>query len=140
MSNPDHDDQPATSGVQGQLDGLLKEMKEMAVSITMLIKAITPQNYNAVTQSDTDDVMDPQTVPNNDPKRARDTEEEKEGDGCLDHGIEASTYPIQEPLAPSLIWPLRLKKPIDNQNPRSFGPKKVFQRTAPRGRGQWTIC
>ena len=32
-----------TSEVQGQLDGLSKEIKEMAASIATLVKAITPQ-------------------------------------------------------------------------------------------------
>ena len=42
----DDNNQPlpiTTSEVQGQLDGLSKEMKEMAASVAMLVKAITPR-------------------------------------------------------------------------------------------------
>ena len=74
------DDQPSpitTSGeVQGQLDGLSKELKELAASIAMLVKAITPKDNAAAAQSGSDGIMDPQTVPEDvtDPRRAQDTE------------------------------------------------------------------
>ena len=45
-----------TSEVHGQLNELLKEMKEMAASITMLVETITPKD-NA--QSGSDDIMVP---------------------------------------------------------------------------------
>ena len=55
------DDQPPpimTSEVQGQFDGMSKEMKKMAASITTLVKAITPKD-NATAQSGSDGIMDP---------------------------------------------------------------------------------
>ena len=69
------DDQPPlimTSEVQGQLDGLSKEIKEMAAFIATLVKA-TPPKDNAATQSGSDGIMDPQMVPDNvtDPRRYR---------------------------------------------------------------------
>ena len=45
------DDQPPrimTSEVQGQLDGLSKEIKEMAASITTLVKAIRTMSLHKV--------------------------------------------------------------------------------------------
>ena len=49
-----------TSEIQGQFNGLSKEMKEMAASITTLVKAITPKD-NAAAQSGSDGITDPQT-------------------------------------------------------------------------------
>ena len=81
------DDQPPrimTSEVQGQLDGLSKEIKEMAASITTLVKAIRTMS---AAQSGLDGIMDPQMVPDNvtDPRRAQDTESVKEGNFKLTH-------------------------------------------------------
>ena len=74
MTLSSDDDQPppiTTSEVQAQLDGLSKEMKEMAASIATLVKAITPKD-NAAAQSGSDGIMDSQIIPENatDPRRA----------------------------------------------------------------------
>ena len=124
----DDDDQPpliTTSEVQGQLDGLLKGMKKMGASITTPVKAITLKD-NAATQSGSDGVMDPQTVPENatDPRRAQDTESVKEGDGHVDHEADdSSTYPIQESTSAFLKLAFRLKKPIDNKTHKTWQAK-----------------
>ena len=47
-----------TSKVQVQLNELTKEMKGMAASIIMLVKAITPKD-NATAQSGSDGITDP---------------------------------------------------------------------------------
>ena len=126
MSNPLEDQPPpiTTSGFQDQFDGLSKEVKGIAASISTLVKAITPQN-NAATQSGADGVPDPQTVPEagNDPKRAQDTEREKEGDGYLDHNTEGSTYPIQDSTSAFLELAFGLKKPIDNKTRKTWEAK-----------------
>ena len=121
MSGDDNQPSPIiTSEVQGQLDGLSKEMKAMkvmAASITTLVKAITPKD-NTTTQSGSDGVMDPQTVPENltDSRRAQGTELVKEGDGHADHKADdSSTYPIQESTSAFLELTFGLKKPIDNK-------------------------
>ena len=96
MSGADQPPPITTSEVQGQLDGLLKEIKEMAASIATLVKAITPQN-NTATQSGSDGVTDPQMILETatDPKKVQDTKLEKEGNGHIDHDVkDSSTYPI----------------------------------------------
>ena len=90
------DDQPppiTSSEVQGQLDGLSKEIKEMAASIATLVKAITPKD-NATTQSGSNGITDPQMVPEGamDPRRTQDIESVKEGDSHLDHKDDPGVY------------------------------------------------
>ena len=51
---------PISSNVQSQLTVLSKEMKEIVVSISTLVKAITPNN--AVTQSNPSSIADPEMV------------------------------------------------------------------------------
>ena len=126
MSGDDNQPLPImTSEVQGQLDGLSKEMKEMAASIATLVKAITPKD-NATTQSDSDGIMDSQTVSENvtDPRRAQDTELVKEDDSHADHEADdSSTYPIQECSSAFLELVFGLKKPIDNKTHKTWEAK-----------------
>ena len=89
------DDQPlliTTSKIQGQLNGLSKEMKEMAASTVTLVKAITSKD-NVTTQSGSDGITDSQTVPENpmDPRRAQDTKLVNEGDGHVDQKADDSS-------------------------------------------------
>ena len=89
------------------------------------MKAITPKD-NAATQSGSDGVTDPQTVPNNmDPIRAQDTDlTMKKGDGHLDHKVDASsTYTIQESTSAFLELAFGLKKPIDNKTRKAWEAK-----------------
>ena len=68
----------------------------MAASIAMLVKAITPKD-NAAIQSDSDGIIDPQTVPENvtDTRRVQDTQLVKEGDSYADYEADdSSTYSI----------------------------------------------
>ena len=102
-----NDDQPLlimTSEVQGQFHELSKEMKEMAASITMLVKTITPKD-NTTVQSGSDGVMDPQMFPENvtDPTRAQDTKLVKEGDSYADHKADDSS--TRNLLVPPSSWP-----------------------------------
>ena len=107
--------------VQGQLDDLSKEMKEMAASIATLVKAITPNN--AVAQSDPSSVADPKTVhePVVDPIRVTDSGMEREGDN---HDNEdSSTYPIQESTSAFLDLAFGLRKPVDNKTRKTWESK-----------------
>ena len=99
------DDQPPlimSCEVQGQLDGLSKEMKEIAASIAMLLKAITPKD-NPTAQSGSNGITDPQMVPESamDPRRIQDIESVKEGDSHLNRPQRQS----RSLLVPSSSWP-----------------------------------
>ena len=115
---------PISSDVQSQLTDLSKEMKEMAASISTLVKAITPNN--AVAQSDPSSVADPETVheADTDPIRVTASGVEKEGDNHLDRdNDDSSTYPIQESTSAFLELAFGLRKPVDNKTRKTWESK-----------------
>ena len=115
----------STPEVQAQLKELFKDVKDMAASIATLVRAITPKN-NAATQSGSDRISDPQTVPENstNPRRVYDIESARVGKGYADHEVDgSSTYPIQNSTSAFLELSFGLKKPVDNKIRKAWEAK-----------------
>ena len=95
----------STPEIQGQLTELSKDVKDMAVSISTLVMAISPKD-NTASQSGSDGISDLQRVPKNgtNPRRVYDTESAKIGECHADHKVDVSS--TKTPLLPSWSWPL----------------------------------
>ena len=61
-NNQQTSSQLSTAEVQGQLAGMSQDIKEIALSITSLVKVMAPMNNSAVVQNDQQRSVDLRTV------------------------------------------------------------------------------